>query len=209
MSLPRLPEPDEGESRLLRDILGTAAHDIGGLSSALALRAETLGGDEARAVGAIAAELRIIGRQLRHLRGGNGDERLMPTTSGALLQWWALMERFGRPALGRGFTLTGRVPEYAIAPAQAEALGYGVLALQHAIGSDEPLRPASVHVEAIEENAHVRVQIRVHGADGVTREFPSRQAQWYQVAERAFRRGGLDVHAHASGVEIHIPPRAT
>jgi len=205
MSLPPESPLDDREAQLLRNLLGTAAHDLGGLASALSLRAESLTGDDGRALAAIADELRILGRQLRQLRGPSGAEQLAPVASGALLPLFVLLERFGRGVLGRGFTLVAHGVDHLVAPLHADALLYGLLAVLHAVRDADMALPAVVQVRALTDSAHVRVTVHVSGADGGARTFPLRQMQWIAVAERFLSRAGLLVTHHAGGMDIVVP----
>lgn len=206
MSLPLEPPADVTDIRevqLLRDVLGTAAHDIGGLASALALRAETLGSADGQPLAAIATELRQLGRQLRQLRGPGGGELLAPTASGNIPSILALVERFGRGALGRGVSLVVQSVDQVVPPQQGDALTYGLLAVLRALREADLELPAVVHIVAAARDPDaVRIAVRVAGADGSPRPWPNRQLQWFDLAERLFRRAHL--HATPAAVELEI-----
>jgi hypothetical protein len=206
MSLPLQPPSDAQETQLMRDVLGTAAHDIGGLASALALRAETIASADGQALAAIANELRQLGRQLRQLRGPGGGELLAPTASGNIPSILALVERFGRGALGRGVSLIVQSVDQVVPPAEGDALTYGLLAVLRALREADLELPAVVHiVAAAHEPDAVRITVRIAGADGSARPWPARQLQWLAVAERVFHRARLHVTHALDELELVAP----
>lgn len=125
------------ESEILRNVLDTVNHDLGGLSSALALRADvmqrTAPGPTADACSAIARELRFIGSQLRDLSGPRGSGTLSPTPMGSLERWYDLITRFGQPLLARGVSLRGKMDAVHVAPTAAHDLTFITLALLNAL----------------------------------------------------------------------------
>lgn len=190
----------------MRDVLGTAAHDIGGLASALALRAETLASADGQALASIANELRQLGRQLRQLRGPGGGEILAPTATGNIPSILALVERFGRGALGRGVSLVVHPVDQVVPPAAGDALTYGLLAVLRALRDAELERPAVVHIEAAGHAPDaVRITVRVAGADGSARPWPARQLQYFALADRVCQRAQLQVTHGTGGLEIVAP----
>lgn len=123
------------EVTLLRAVLETAAHDLGGLSSALAMHAETLqlgtAGQSLTPVKSISAEIRTLGRQLRELRGPVGGASLAPSRAGLLPNWMARTLRFGRAHLPRGTAFEGELSEtsLSVSDESAHALTFVVFAL--------------------------------------------------------------------------------
>jgi hypothetical protein len=198
-------DDDTAEGRLLRDILGAAAHDIGGLSSALALRAETIPGEEGKAIGAIANELRELGRQLRHLRGPESMGRLAPGGEATLQRWSKVVEHFGRAILGRGFTFSVVAPSVNISAEHSDALTYGALALCRALHESASATPRSVTFVATEQSGTVRIAMRVSGTDSVQQALPPVESRWRQLAEHAWARSGLVATEHADELEICVP----
>ncbi len=128
-----MPYDFEADALLLRTILGTAAHDLGGVASALALRtdvlAATLSPGDAAAMRDVVEHLRSLGRQLRRLRGTAGGSAFAPAREKTLTEWCALLDRFGGPVLGRGIELRAECNEGSISPETEQALTYGMLAL--------------------------------------------------------------------------------
>lgn len=127
-----MPYDFEADALLLRAILGTAAHDLGGVASALALRvdvlATTLPAEDVAALRGVVDHLRAVGRQLRRLRGSSGGSSFVPAREKTLAEWCALLERFGAPLLGRGIELRTSCNDGAISTETEQALTYAVLA---------------------------------------------------------------------------------
>lgn len=128
-----MPYDFEADALILRTILGTAAHDLGGVASALALRtdvlAATLAPGDVEAMRGVVEHLRALGRQLRRLRGTAGGSAFAPAREKTLAEWCALLDRFGGPVLGRGIELRVSCNEGSISPETEQALTYGMLAL--------------------------------------------------------------------------------
>ncbi len=128
-----MPYDFEADALLLRAMLGTAAHDLGGVASALALRADvvasTLPPGDVAAIRGVAEHVRSLGRQLRRLRGTAGGSNLAPARERTLTEWVALLERFGGPTLGRGIELRASCNEGPLSAATEQCLTYGMLAL--------------------------------------------------------------------------------
>ncbi len=156
------------EAELLRNVLDTVTHDLGGLSSALALRADVMQRSApsaaADACSAIAGELRSLGAQLREMSGPRGPGTLSPTPTGSLRRWFALITRFGQPLLGRGVALRGEVDDVNIGSAAAHALTYIVLALLHALRDGHT--PMHTLIRIASERRDHAIAIRISLYDG-------------------------------------------
>lgn len=194
-----MPYDFEAEAQLLRQVLSTAAHDLGGLSSALALRADVLAGgipaaDEA-ALRGVAAEVRALGRQLRVLRGPVGDDALAPAGGRTLAEWLALVERFGRPLLGRGGALAGSAGDGAFggpaAAAQFHALLLVVLAYCRAVGDRRGARAVQLDLRVLSLPPAVEVTLRVRWGAGDEPADREAGARWLAHAAHLAREGGL------------------
>ena len=211
---PRQRSPEAGaEAELLRGILGVAAHDLGGLSSALSLRrdalAATLAPDDARALGAIADEARTLGRQLRALRGPQGTESLAPSRAGALPTWFRLIERFGPAScLNRGIALRGGVDDSEVTPEQANALTYLVLAMLRHFTATGLRGPAVVTVRARRLELAVEVTLRCSDASGAPLLLASEASRWMRYAVRLAKAARLSLHVGNDGCDVLVPAAA-
>jgi hypothetical protein len=170
-----MPYDFEADVQLLRAVLSTAAHDLGGLSSALALRTDVLAGalasaDE-QALRAVVDELHSLGRQLRVLRGPQGADALAPAGGRTLVEWLALVERFGRPLLGRGGALEGSVDDGAFSGARAAEQGHAllvaVLAYCHEVRERRGARSVTVHLIGRRVADGLELSLRAAWGEGV------------------------------------------
>lgn len=193
----KVPDLMGVEAELLRDALGAAAHDLGGIASALALRIDTLGPastpDDRRALGAIAEEARTLGRQLRQLRGPRGSDSLAPSRPGTLLTWWPLVERFGRALLGRGLALEATLDDAPLSSEQSHALSFAILALSRAVRERDVPRPAVVSLSGGRDGAAIVVRMRVTGPDQSALPMTTAGEPWGRYAEAMAARGGVDL----------------
>lgn len=143
----------EADALILRTILGTAAHDLGGVASALALRTDVLAASlspsDAAAMRDVVEHLRSLGRQLRRLRGTAGGSSFAPAREKTLTEWCALLDRFGGPVLGRGIELRASCNDGSIAPETEQALTYGMLALFQSLREGRESRDAEQVVVAL------------------------------------------------------------
>ncbi|MEP7380958.1 MAG: hypothetical protein ABI910_04690 [Gemmatimonadota bacterium] len=159
-----MPYDFEADAQLMRAMLGTAAHDLGGVSSALALRADVLASalppEDVAALRGVVDHVRALGRQLRRLRGPAGGSNFAPASERALPEWIALIERFGGPVLGRGIELRTSCNAGTIRPGTEHALTFGVLALFHAVREARDEQTVTVEVDARSSDAGIEVTVR-------------------------------------------------
>ncbi len=143
-------EESQPEVLMLRNVLATTAHDIGGLASALLLRADVLehGQSDAtvRAMRSIAGELRLLGQQLRALREHDRGSALAPTPAESTSQWAARVTRFGVGLLPRGSAINCVVEDVRIPHALAHPLWHIALAVFGAICNNWKETRVSVHI---------------------------------------------------------------
>jgi hypothetical protein len=139
----------EPEVLMLRNVLATTAHDLGGLASALLLRADVLehGSSDTtgRAMRSIATELRVLGQQLRALREDEVSDTLAPLQHGSAL-WSARVTRFGVGLLPRGSAIACTVDDADIPQALAHPLWKIALSLLGAIGAQWPTTRITVEI---------------------------------------------------------------
>lgn len=194
-----MPYDFEADAQLLREVLSTAAHDLGGLSSALSLRADVLAGSlpaaDEGAIRAVADEIRSLGRQLRMLRGPQGGDTLAPAAGRSFAEWFALAERFGRPLLGRGGALRGTIDDGAFDGARgtegAYALLLAVLACCRMVRARRGVRSVDLHLLVRREPAAVEVTIRLTWGDGSAGGEDAVVTRWLAHARDVATGGGL------------------
>lgn len=200
----KVPDVMGLEVELLRDALGAAAHDLGGIASALALRVDTLGPastpEDRRALGAIAEEARTLGRQLRQLRGPRGGDLLAPSRPGTLLTWWPLVERFGRALLGRGLALEASLDDAPISPEQSHALSFAILGLARGLRERELPRPGLVSLTSSRDGGAVVVRMKLTGPAGEAVAMAAKGDPWAGYARVTAVRGGIEITSDAQDV---------
>ncbi len=161
----------ELEAELLRNVLDTATHDLGGLGSALALRADVMQRSApsaaATACSAIATELRSLGGQLRAISDPRGGGALSPAPLGSLQSWLSLISRFGQPLVGRGVVFNCELDDARVSSTAAYELTYIVLAVLHALRESET--PAHTEVRLSSELGAGAVTLRMSMHNAVER----------------------------------------
>jgi hypothetical protein len=101
-------------------------HDLGGVSSALGLRAEALSADQTAAdrlaLQAIAEQLRDITRILRLLQGPNTSELMSPMKEAPAQEWWRLTSRLLAAALPRKMVVEHHLDAALLSSAEVSVL---------------------------------------------------------------------------------------
>ena len=211
------------EVLLLNSVLETAAHDLGGLSSALAMHAEALQlgaeGQDLAPVRSIGAEIRTIGRQLRELRGPVGGAALAPTRAGLLSNWMARTLRFGRAHLPRGTALDGEIPEssLSVSDQSAHALTMVLFALLRELRDvlDRSARDAApggplgkprrrVQLTASPRETDVLVTLELFINDEPA-SIESSDSAWWSFAHERVSRDGISLSLRTRSVELVAP----
>lgn len=178
--------PRDLEAELLRAVLSTTAHDLGGLASALSLRADVLERvattSASTALRRIADELRTLGHDVRAFRSAEGGDTLSPARSGSLQQWLARVQRYGRPLLPRGSTLDGSVPDIVLEAATALELTFVALAVLQQIAVACVGQRVVVRIDAQTQNTNVGVIIQAHMDDEPLMLSRCVEGEWWQWA---------------------------
>lgn len=198
----------EADTQLLRAMLGTAAHDLGGVASALALRVDVLAPSlpsaDAAGLRGVVEHVRTLGRQLRRLRGAAGGSNLAPARERSLTEWLSLLERFGGPILGRGMALRMTCDAGSIAPEAEHSLTYGVLALFSALHELRDEQSATIELRAESEADQLQVTVRVSW--GSNPPVIDRDARWWAHARDVITRAALSWD-DADDAEVRIAAR--
>lgn len=197
------------EAELLRNVLDTVTHDLGGLSSALALRADVMQrsapGAAANACSAIANELRSLGGQLRELSGKRGAGALAPTPSGSLERWFALVTRFGQPLLGRGVALRGEIEDRNVGATATYELAFITLAMLHAVRERQELTHHEVRVSSVVHAPVVAIRMGLHTETAFVPMTGIEESAWYDWARSRAARAGINMHLVDGHVELTVP----
>ena len=199
------------DAELLGDVLSAFAHDLGGISSALSLWADALGsaasGAGVVALRALAAEVRALGRHARQLHGSRGTETLSTLRTGSLRTWWSLIERVGNACVGRSIDVRGTIDDVEIAPEQAHALTYVVLALFRDLAARGLKPPASVTVVAANTPSGFVVTVTPAHSNIQTPLLLRRATKWLAFARRTASSVGLSMVESGGTTRLTIPLR--
>lgn len=111
---------------LNRDVLSSLAHELGGIASALDLRAaamsRTIPDQETTALRDIAEEVRLATRAARFARGADGFGILNPMRRQSLDDWWKITGRFTASVLPRGVHVEAHFSEGQLTAQEASAM---------------------------------------------------------------------------------------
>lgn len=194
---------------MLRNVIATTAHDIGGLASALLLRADVLEHGSAdttvRAMRSIAGEIRVLGQQLRALRAADGADTLAPSQNGAALHWAAGVTRFGVGLLPRGSAIDCKVDDTIIPHGLAQPLWFISLSLLGAIAEEWPDTRFAVQIDSERQTDLVALTF---GATVKGQRFdvtPAMRGTWWQWALAHSELYQLRLSSEPSRIVVHMP----
>jgi hypothetical protein len=135
-------------AELNKDVLSSLAHELGGIASALDLRAaamsRTLPDQDMTALRDIAEEVRLATRAARFAHGADGLGMLNPMRRQSLEEWWRLTGRFTGAVLPRGVHVEPQFTEAQMTATQASALTWIWLAGCKEIAERGITAPASL-----------------------------------------------------------------
>jgi hypothetical protein len=113
-------------AELNRDVISTLAHELGGIASALDLRAAAMARSipeqDLGALREIAEEVRMATRAARFARGLDGSGMLNPMRRQSLDEWWRLSGRFTASVLPRGVAVEPSFGDLTLTAEQASIL---------------------------------------------------------------------------------------
>jgi hypothetical protein len=139
-------------AELNRDVISTLAHELGGIASALDLRAaamaRTIPDQDLGALREIAEEVRMATRAARFARGPDGSGMLNPMRRQSLEEWWRLTGRFTASVLPRGIAVEPRFADLTLTAEQASLLTWIWLAGCKELGERGLTSPATLHLTA-------------------------------------------------------------
>ena len=146
---------------LARDALSSVAHELGGIATALDLRASVISGSisaqDVAALRALVEELKAATRSVRLVRGPDGSGTLDPAKRRSLDDWWRLTSRFVSTVLPRGVSVDAKVDDGNLDAEQASALTWLLLAACKELA-----------VRGIRTPSSVAVRVETSDGDGTT-----------------------------------------
>ena len=180
---------------LNRDVLSSLAHELGGIASALDLRAAAMARSIARedlaALRDIAEEVRMSTRAARFARGSDGSGMLNPTRRQSLEDWWKLTGRFTATVLPRGVLVEPRFTPAHLTADQGSALTWIWLAACKEIAERGLLTPATLVLRGGAEESNTAVALRAElGVDRLPVAEAS-TSRWSRYAARIGKELGV------------------
>ena len=180
-------------AELNRDVLSSLAHELGGIASALDLRAaamsRTIPDQDMTALRDIAEEVRLATRAARFAQGADGSGMLNPMRRQSLEQWWRLTGRFTGAVLPRGVQVEPLFSEANMTGTQASALTWLWLAGCKEIAERGITTPATVLLKGGSDGDVVTLMAelsrnRVEDTNGI-------KSRWSSYAARIAREVGV------------------
>lgn len=191
-------------AELNRDLLSSLAHELGGIASALDLRAaamaRTLPDQDTTALRDIAEEVRLATRAARFARGADGFGMLNPMRRQSLEEWWRLTSRFTGAVLPRGVQVEPQFAPVQMTAAQGSALTWIWLAGCKEIAERGVTTPAKLILKGGAERSGVNGSADP-GSDVVTlvaeldrdhvTDLDGAKSRWSRYAARMARESGV------------------
>ena len=182
---------------LARDVLSALAHELGGIASALDLRAHVISGSitpqDLAAFRDLGEELRLATRAIRLVRGPDGSGTLNPAKRQSLTDWWKLTSRFLSVVLPRGVAIETRFSGGELDAAQGSALTWLLLSACKELAERAMLTPATVTVSggpSPDNGAGVALVAEI-SADRVTSS-TSASSRWTRYVSKVARDRGVE-----------------
>lgn len=183
-------------AELKRDVISTLAHELGGIASALDLRAAAMSRaipeQDLLALREITEEVRMATRAARFARGMDSSGMLNPLRRQSLEEWWKLAGRFTAAVLPRGVTIEPHFTEAHLTASQGSALAWIWLAGCKEIGERGLIPPARLTLHgrtSVSSGASVTLQAEIDahvlGASAQSAE------RWSRLAARIAKTAGI------------------
>lgn len=189
----RTPEMAE----LSRDVLSAVAHELGGIGSALDLRAaalvQVIPERDVAALRELANELRVATRTVRFVRGADDFGMLNPSRLQTIDEWWRFTRRLTGAVLPRGAQVAVTLLDATLTPVQSEALSWQLLV------ACKELAACGLHVPCV-LTLEGRTVVNGHGAVGLFAHLPPGALVAAPDANSRWRRFGAAL-ATDQGVE--------
>lgn len=187
-------------AELYRDVLVLVVHDLGGVSSALSLRAEALTAilpeSDRFALESLSEQIRDINRLLRLVQGSRSDELLSPTKEAPVREWWRLVSQLLAAVLPRNVTLTHRLGATTLSSSEANVVAMLVMLAGRDLTSRGLNAPAQVTIEvgprSGSQNGTV-VRMSLNCADWPVDGDRRAVRRWFRYAQRLARPSGAHV----------------
>lgn len=184
-------------AELNRDVISTLAHELGGIASALDLRAaamaRTIPEQDLAALREIAEEVRIATRAARFARGPDGSGMLNPLRRQSLDEWWRLTGRFTASVLPRGVSVEPRFDDATLTAEQANALTWVWLAGCKEVGERGITTPATVTLSGSRADGDAGAVLIAETAASRVGAGEGGLSRWSRYAAQASEMLGVEV----------------
>jgi hypothetical protein len=138
-------------TELSHDVLSALAHELGGIASALDLRAaamaRSISEQDLAALREIAEQVRMATKAARIARGSDTSGMLNPMRRQSLADWWKLTSRFTSAVLPRGITVEAHFSSDQLSAGKAATLTWIWLAACKEVAERGLLTPVRLRVE--------------------------------------------------------------
>lgn len=182
---------------LARDVLSVLAHELGGIASALDLRAHVISGSipqqDLTAFRDLVEELRLATRAIRLVRGPDGSGTLNPAKRQPITEWWKLTARFLSVVLPRGVAIETRFTGGELNATQASTLTWLLLTACKDLAERTILTPATIIVSGGpigNGDGEMRLSVEV-GADRLSSPSARQSSRWKKYASKVARERGV------------------
>ena len=193
---PRQPSFTGARLRLQQRCYGTLAHELGNISSPIALIADVIESGRLTQGASAAGTLRLVATSLarattvcRLLRGSTAPGALSPETIADTTAWWTLCAPFAEDMLPDGAAIDASVARAVLPMAQYEALIWATVAIARYACESRPAMRTLV-LEAKSGECGAGFETRMSVAAPRTAEMHSKTRQLLMLASWEVRRAG-------------------
>lgn len=180
--------PAAEAAELYRDVMFLVVHELGGVSSALGLRAEALSSvlpdSDRAALQGLSEQIREINRLLRLVQGFQNEAMMSPTKEAPIREWWRLIPRLLGAVLPRNIAIQHRLGASTLTPSEANVLALLLMLAGRDLTTRGFKGPAQLMVEVEPTDAGTVVCLSVDQAawpgDGNGRA----TRRWHRYAQR-------------------------
>ena len=184
---------------LSKDVMSTLAHELGGIASAIDLRAVAMGRSiseqDRAALQEIAEEVRMATRAARFARGPDGNGMLNPMRRQSLAEWWRLAGRFTGSVLPRGVAVEPRFGDVTLTAERASALTWIWLAGCKEVGERGIKTPATIILTGHAAGDGDSSPCLIASIDASCVDVERAPSRWSRYAGKAAKALGVDAPA--------------
>lgn len=163
-------------------VCSVVAHELGGISGALDLRAtaltRTIPPNDVAALRGLAEEIRASSRAVRLLRGADSSGKLNPARQQNLGDWWRLASRLTRVILPGGNTVNATFDDSPLNPGHSPALTWIWLSACKELAENSAERGSTVTLRGSSDAGTIHLRAEVPGS------LPPQNSRWSQHAAR-------------------------